>query len=195
MGTGSKIKALLKQQKKTIKQLSQESGISINTLYSITKRDSNAVTFPILEKIAFALSVPIEELLPDSIRDKALSEADGLTKFFEEEYNNPNSDHYHSDKIQKFLSRESNLKFAIEDAVTAMPFDQEDNAQSQSDAIFVSAMEGLSNSYIKQRIIEVFNLLNRRGKIEALIRIQELEDNSRFHDSPDSFSDQNDETD
>ena len=59
MGTGSKIKAILKEQKKTIKQLSQESGVSLNTLYSITKRDSAAVTAPVLEKVAQALQPSI----------------------------------------------------------------------------------------------------------------------------------------
>lgn len=63
MGTGAIIKTILKEQKKTIKQLAAESGVSLNTLYSITKRDSTAVTSPVLEKIAKVLDVPLHTLV------------------------------------------------------------------------------------------------------------------------------------
>lgn len=65
MGVGTKIKAILKEQKKTIKQLAEESGVPVNTLYSITKRDSEWVTPVVLEKVSQALSVPISAIMPD----------------------------------------------------------------------------------------------------------------------------------
>lgn len=62
MGIGMTLKSILRNRKMTIKQLSESSGISINTLYSITKRDSERVDEIILQRIADTLGVPIYEL-------------------------------------------------------------------------------------------------------------------------------------
>lgn len=43
MGIGLRLKIALRERKTTIKDFSTESGISINTLYSITKRDSEKI--------------------------------------------------------------------------------------------------------------------------------------------------------
>lgn len=64
MGVGRQIKSILRTKKMTIKQLSQETGIPINTLYSITKRDSTRVDTVILEKIATALECNVRDLTP-----------------------------------------------------------------------------------------------------------------------------------
>lgn len=63
MGYGSKIKELLKNNNMSIKDLANSTGISINTLYSITKRDSNNVDTTILIRIANALNIDITELV------------------------------------------------------------------------------------------------------------------------------------
>lgn len=63
MGYGTKIKKLLKDKKISIKELAEQTGISINTLYSITKRDSENVDFEILIKIALFLEIDITELI------------------------------------------------------------------------------------------------------------------------------------
>lgn len=55
MGTGFMLKEMLREKGMTIKALSQQSGISLNTLYSITKRDSDNVDPVIIRKIANAL--------------------------------------------------------------------------------------------------------------------------------------------
>ncbi|WP_352399108.1 helix-turn-helix transcriptional regulator [Anaerotignum sp.] len=62
MGVGSNIKKLLKEKNKTLVWLSGETGISKNTLYSITKRDSSRVDPDTLQKIADKLDVPPESL-------------------------------------------------------------------------------------------------------------------------------------
>lgn len=62
MGIGLKIKSILHDRKMTIKQLSEKSGVSINTLYSITKRDSDNVDAVILQKLSAALDVSQDEL-------------------------------------------------------------------------------------------------------------------------------------
>lgn len=180
MGTGAIIKAILKEQKKTIKQLAADSGVSLNTLYSITKRDSSAVTYPILNKIATALGVPTENLLPDDSREEALSMAKYMAERFTKEYNDPNSSDYHSPKIEELMSYKVNLENEINLQIERMPHDQEMKAQERADKIFVSVMNGLPDSYIKERILESFDYLNRRGKIEAMIRLDELCENARF---------------
>ena len=62
MGIGQNLKSVLKEKRITIKELSKISGVSLNTLYSITKRDSNNADIVKLKKIADALEVPLSVL-------------------------------------------------------------------------------------------------------------------------------------
>lgn len=80
MGYGTKLKELLKSKNITIKDLSIASGISINTLYSITKRDSNNVDTAILIRIANALNIDITELI-DSDGCNPLNDFEILTAY------------------------------------------------------------------------------------------------------------------
>lgn len=63
MGVGLRIKKILREKKLTIKQLAELSGIPLNTLYSITKRDSERVDRIILQKIALSLEVSEDDLI------------------------------------------------------------------------------------------------------------------------------------
>ena len=63
MGVGENIKNCLSQKGMTIKWLSEETGIPINTLYSITKRDSKKVRNDMLESISTTLGVKSYELM------------------------------------------------------------------------------------------------------------------------------------
>lgn len=65
MGIGLRIKKILRNRHMTIKELSEKSTVSLNTLYSITKRDSERVDSIILQRIALALEVPTSVLLSD----------------------------------------------------------------------------------------------------------------------------------
>lgn len=65
MGVGMRLKNILRDKGITIKQLAEITGISVNTLYSITKRDSERVDDVILQRIAAALGVPVQELISD----------------------------------------------------------------------------------------------------------------------------------
>ncbi|MCI6348905.1 MAG: helix-turn-helix transcriptional regulator [Negativibacillus massiliensis] len=65
MGIGLRIKKILRNRHMTIKELSEKSAVSLNTLYSITKRDSERVDSIILQRIALALEVPTSVLLSD----------------------------------------------------------------------------------------------------------------------------------
>lgn len=65
MGVGFRLKKILRERGMTIKRLSEISGVSVNTLYSITKRDSERVDPVIIQKIADALFIPILDLYDD----------------------------------------------------------------------------------------------------------------------------------
>ncbi len=63
MGVGLRLKEILRAKSLTIKQLAEVSGVSINTLYSITKRDSERVDDVLIQRIAAALGVSVSDLL------------------------------------------------------------------------------------------------------------------------------------
>ena len=63
MGFGKRLKEILKNKGITIKELSDMTGISLNTLYSITKRDTSMPTREIIDKITAALQIELSELV------------------------------------------------------------------------------------------------------------------------------------
>lgn len=63
MGAGTRLKQLLEEKNVTIKELSLMSGVSINTLYGITKRDNITIKNEILTPIADVLGVPPQYIL------------------------------------------------------------------------------------------------------------------------------------
>ncbi len=65
MGLGSRIKNVLTEKGLTIKELSKLTGIPVNTLYSITRRDNVNITVDNLEKIINALDVPVDQILSE----------------------------------------------------------------------------------------------------------------------------------
>ena len=63
MGVGLRLKEILRAKSLTIKQLAEVSGVSINTLYSITKRDSERVDDVLIQRIAAAPGASVSDLL------------------------------------------------------------------------------------------------------------------------------------
>lgn len=63
MGFGIRLKEILKQKGMTIKELSIKTGIPLNTLYSITKRDTLIPSQEIISKISQVLQVNENEFL------------------------------------------------------------------------------------------------------------------------------------
>ena len=62
MGVGFRLKRILRDRKMTIKQLAENANIPVNTLYSITKRDSERVDPVILRQLSETLEVPTSVL-------------------------------------------------------------------------------------------------------------------------------------
>lgn len=63
MGAGTRLKKLLDEKNVTVKELSLMSGVSINTLYGITKRDNATIKSDILIPISDVLGVPPQYIL------------------------------------------------------------------------------------------------------------------------------------
>ena len=81
MGFGNTLKILLKDRNMTIKELSEITGISVNTLYSITKRDTRLPSDEVLFKISQALGVEVTDLLTyDEIKTKIQDSIDNMDK-------------------------------------------------------------------------------------------------------------------
>lgn len=66
MGIGKQLKAILKKMNMSIAFLSKLSGISVNTLYSITKKDPSSINTSTLQSIAAALGCHPLELFDES---------------------------------------------------------------------------------------------------------------------------------
>ena len=64
MAMGIWLKETLREKGMTIKQLSELSGVSLNTLYSITKRDTERIDPAILRQIKKAIGLDKTELEP-----------------------------------------------------------------------------------------------------------------------------------
>lgn len=63
MGVGIRLKELLRDRGMTIKELAEQANVPANTLYSITRRDSERVDFVVLNRIANALEVGVDALV------------------------------------------------------------------------------------------------------------------------------------
>lgn len=182
MGIGTKIKKLLKAKKKTIKWLSQVSGVSINTLYSITKRDSVYVSMAILEKLAGALEVPVNSLFPDPVEvyddeeltsDWIRAELKIIAKTISEHYRGlpPHA-------AKKWAARETQHTIKENNPWDFLycKWGNLDTADSQ----LVVASQHITDQEIEEDILSTFRVLNRRGKLEAMVRLDELYRNPRF---------------
>lgn len=62
MGAGTKLKKLLRKKNVSVKELAKKGNISLNTLYSITKRDPKHISKELCEKIARALDMELQEV-------------------------------------------------------------------------------------------------------------------------------------
>lgn len=79
MAIGAKLKLLLKQRKMTVTELADKTGISINTLYGIIKRDNKTINPDTAAKIVDCLGVSIAELLSfDEFVESAKIEFDDI---------------------------------------------------------------------------------------------------------------------
>lgn len=176
MGVGTKIKAILKEQKKTIKQLAEESGVPVNTLYSITKRDSEWVTPVVLEKVSQALSVPISAIMPDVpdvIKKSALEFAERTAA-----QNRALEKKGYLDDLPENERRRLTDESAIyqrEIAVLASdPKSAWKTFRDSADVEILRVFQGLKEHDVEARFLAAFQRLNRMGKLQALLSLEAL---------------------
>ena len=94
MGIGKNLKELLKEKNLSIKELSKLSGVSVNTLYSITKRDPKAINIETVEKIASALKMDVSYLYSYLVID-----SDNLDRYYDPKTNTIDLGNYIDDAV------------------------------------------------------------------------------------------------
>ena len=180
MGVGTKIKAILKEQKKTIKQLAEESGVPLNTLYSITKRDSEVVSDPVLKKISNALGVSKDIFIPSVVRESAWEFAEqqaqqnqvlekrGLLNGLPEEQRKSLTNA--ADIYQRELSRVINT-------LEASTWVASKNAVAQET---LRVFQTVTDYELEGRLRGLFGSLNRMGKLQAVFSLEKLSEIPRY---------------
>lgn len=110
MGMGQYIKDLAQENGLTLLDLAQQSGISVNTLYSITRRDPEILSRKTAEKIAPVLKVQIEDLTLER-ENKAL--ASSFLKMMEQTGVTPSTlslyTHIQGERLQRMLSGKTKI--------------------------------------------------------------------------------------
>lgn len=144
MGAGIRLKELLRQRQVTIKQLSIMTGVSINTLYSITKRDSSSIDSAILSRIVTALGITEEEFY--NFRLQPLAALEGTASF-----------------LRKVLVPYSDID----------DFDGEIDEKFEGLRISLND-RGYSFTKTELALIHAFAQLNDEGKQKAIERVEEL---------------------
>ena len=176
MGIGSRMKAVLRERKMTIKKLSSETGVSLNTLYSITKRDAERADGTILQQIAVALEVPIGYLCDEIEIKGTIPLRHGLLR-------------------EKIFEYAEAANISREDLCTqvGLPFDEWYRWCEQSSTSFLKYLPQIANvldvprkalqKYVdgdylndisEERLLSAFHKLNEWGQEVALERIEEL---------------------
>ena len=98
MAVGKTLKHLVDKQGITLKQLAERAGISVQTLYSITSRDSAYVRQDTLQKIAAALNLSVFELMSRSI--SSLSDSRVAESLSVDQYGLPRSETKSSEELR-----------------------------------------------------------------------------------------------
>jgi len=151
----------------TIKELSQETGIPLNTLYSITKRDSERVDTVVLYRIAEVLGVETSELDGSfKGRGKKLKNLREFLEISQEELSVRTG--IAVSQIRKYENGEQEITpktwRVIEDKLHYAPGELESICDWDVDI----------EEELKISILQYFDLLNEYGKYEANRRMEEL---------------------
>ncbi len=191
MGFGLHLKEILRERGMTIKKLAEVSGISVNTLYSITKRDSLRVDVVILKKIAQALGISVSELT-GCVNNKGETDI-GLVAIEIAEHLGihdreavfeavseviQNQDPFSPEVLKSIRERakELELQHSIQRSFDGPVYDPK---KSINIADFFSVEQTGKNKTIKE-ISLLLDSLNKDGQREAVKRIAELTEISKY---------------
>lgn len=106
MAVGTNLKQILKAKGMTIKQLAEVSGVSVNTIYGITRKDSSNVHKGTLEKLANALELyPGDLVFHEFARHKDLeNKVEEIIEQIKEAIEASTSNHEYNMGIDYFLA-------------------------------------------------------------------------------------------
>lgn len=155
------IKKALRSKGMTIKKLSEVSGVPLNTLYSITKRDSNRIDKVILSKICYALDV-----LPIDLVDN-----DSFT--------------HPSPNVGTVFAGKKNAAEKVEMLDGFGGYDENGlivlAPGSVAESVFMAEGFGIEDSvYRKYKLDLAFGRLSEVGQQEAIKRVEELAEIPRY---------------
>lgn len=200
MKTGAMLKTLLSQREMTIKQLAEKTGIPINTLYSITKRNTDNIRNVNLEKILNALEITELEfyvlsadIVGDQVEKAVADKNTGLVEKYYDEFKDiinsfeKNKDRIHSnnerelDKISDVIEllESFNASSKIKRDIDEIKDEQRLvmlTPPSDIDGIFSSTFPQLKYTLFRDEIylMQAYLQLNVNGRKEAIQRVMEL---------------------
>lgn len=141
MGFGVLLKDLLAQRNLTIKDLSEMTGISINTLYSITKNDSGNIRSDTLKKISTALNISMEQIiqmLEQEVRENQVAIEKGRQIVYT-----------HQKKLQE-VERTTSEAYQLLEQVQQLK-----QAELHYRELFKQGLEGLTNNHYSDAEIDI----------------------------------------
>ena len=161
MGVGIMLKTILRERGMTIKRLAELADVPLNTLYSITKRDSERVDSVILMRISRALGVPVASLLPGDPLDLG----GGLQGY----------------KVdgRLFLTKESLDAIKKHTNLTADEVAKLKKMDEEAEAM-LSEWEAERDAPSELKILQAYHKLNLDGQYEAVKRVEELTEIPRY---------------
>lgn len=78
-------------------------------------------------------------------------------------------------------SRDAVHKRLIEEKISALPYDAYNDAVDAADEAVVEAFRAIPDSQLQKYLLEDYRLLNRRGRIEAVMHTARLTEDYRFN--------------
>lgn len=108
MGIGTNLKNILNSKGMSFKELSEQTGISVNTLYSMTRRDANNLRSENLKKICSVLNIETTDLIP--LR-KAITRVNPYDNSYDTDYILDSNNYVVHSEFEKYIS---NLQLSTE---------------------------------------------------------------------------------
>lgn len=177
MGIGTNIKAILKEQGKTLKCLSEETGVSVHTLYSITKKDSTTANYETLKKISTGLGVSMLQLLGNdaySVIGRVAFETD---MEMPELHTYSNEELSTIKQITQEQGRDAALQYELNLSLEKSKKSREITNKKIEDLFNLPMKEiitELGKDEQKEELFELFSKLNTSGRNELIKRAKEL---------------------
>lgn len=161
MALGTNLKEILKQRNMSIKDLSKKTGISLNTLYSITKRDGRMARFDIIKKICETLEITESELLGFDVKPEDYETENKRQNLRVYEV------HRNSDKRNGLITQQGTQQDIL-------------RLFSGVDKLVETAIDPLRYEYLSS-----FDKLNNKGKEKAIEQIELLTKIPEYKNDPD----------